>query len=264
MNERILDPYLDAGRNFRELGGYQTEDGKTIKYHKILRSANLAELTEKDQEFLKNYGLHKDIDFRSKQEVENEPDKVPDGVEYIFNPVLKEDQTQASKSTSEVEKEFGFTFDDGYKHMLKVYENMILDDESRSAYRIFFNHLLDNTEDNQVALFHCTAGKDRTGMGAVYFLWALGIDQETIKKDYLLTNKVMKSFVEEKVSILESKDTSEDVISSVRALMSVNEDYLDAARKTIIKENGNMENYLKEAIDLSSQEIKDLRKIYLH
>ncbi|MGR3742425.1 tyrosine-protein phosphatase [Companilactobacillus sp. DQM5] len=263
MNERILDPYLESGRNFRELGGYKTQDGKTLKYHKILRSANLAELTKKDQDFLFNYGLIKDIDFRSKDEVQKEPDRIPDGVEYVFNPVLKEDETKVSKSTSEIEKEFGFTFNDGYKQMLQVYENITLDDESKHAYRIFFNHLLDNTEDNQVTLFHCTAGKDRTGMAAVYFLWALGVDQETIKNDYLLTNKLMKSYIDKKIELLKAKHTSSDIISSVKALMSVNEDYLNVAKRSILAENGSMENYLKESLDLSKQEINDLKKIYL-
>lgn len=264
MNERILDPFLDAGRNFRELGGYQTQDGKSVKFHKILRSANLAELTTKDQEFLTNYGLNKDIDFRSTDEKDKEPDRVPSGVEYIFNPVFKEDQTQASKSADDIEKKFGFGFNDGYNQMIKVYKNIILDNESKNAYRLFFDHLLENSDDGQVALFHCTAGKDRTGMAAVYFLWALGVDQATIKQDYLLTNSVVKSFVDGRIQELVQKQASEEIISSVRALMSVREDYLDTAKKTIIAENGSMESYLNEAIGLSNNEIKDLKRIYLH
>ncbi|GKQ43241.1 protein-tyrosine-phosphatase [Companilactobacillus sp. RD055328] len=263
MNERILDPFLDAGRNFRELGGYKTQEGQQIKFHKILRSANLAELTPKDQEFLANYGLKKDIDFRSTAEKNKEPDLVPAGVEYIFNPVFKEDETQASKSSNDIEKQFGFAFDDGYKQMIKVYKDIIIDDKSKKAYRLFFDHLLDNSEDNQVALFHCTAGKDRTGMAAVYFLWALGVDQATIKQDYLLTNDVIKSYVDSRIEELEAKNVSSQTISSVRALMSVQEDYLDTAKKTIITETGSMENYLNEAIGLSKNEIQDLKKIYL-
>lgn len=262
MTERILDSYLDAGRNFRELGGYQTKDGKIIKSHKLLRSANLATLTEKDKTFLYNYGLRKDMDFRSKVEAKNEPDRVPDGVEYIFNPVFERDETK-STILKDSEKDFGFSFDDGYNQMVKSYEDMILSPKSRNAYRLFFNHLLENTKDNEAVLFHCTAGKDRTGMGAVYLLWALGVDTQTIRADYLLTNSVIKDFVNSKLETLREKQMSDPEIQSVRALMTVNQDYINKAKDVILKEAGSMDNYLNENIGLSNNEIKDLKKIYL-
>ena len=71
---------IQNGRNFRELGGYKTVSGQTIKYNKLLRTGNLADLSPFDKQFLTDYGVKYDVDFRSKEEVDNQPDRVPDGV----------------------------------------------------------------------------------------------------------------------------------------------------------------------------------------
>lgn len=264
MTERILDNLMDAAINFRELGGYKTLDGKTIKHHKILRSANLAHLTEKDQEFIYDYGLRTDIDFRSKGEIDREPDLLPDGIEYVFNPIFKYDETKNSQELSELEKEFGFTFEDGFTHMIQVYKDIILDEASQKAYRSFFDQLLANEKENESVLFHCTAGKDRTGMGAVYFLSALGVDEETIKKDYLLTNKLVDKFVNGKLDKLKQNGANEDMIKSVHSLLTVNEDYLNTGLTTIKNNFGSMNNYLNDVLKISPSEINDLKQIYLN
>ena len=96
---------VTSGRNFRELGGYETMSGKKIKMHKLLRTGNLADLSPFDKQFLTDYGVKYDVDFRSKQEVDNQPDRVPDGVEYIYDPVFSEDLTNSSKSLNDLIKQ---------------------------------------------------------------------------------------------------------------------------------------------------------------
>ena len=96
---------VTSGRNFRELGGYETMSGKKIKMHKLLRTGNLADLSPFDKQFLTDYGVKYDVDFRSKQEVDNQPDRVPDGVEYIYDPVFSEDLTNSSKSLNDLNKQ---------------------------------------------------------------------------------------------------------------------------------------------------------------
>lgn len=189
---RILD--LEAGINFRELGGYQTTSGQSVKYHKVLRSAGLGDLTNNDIKYLKDYGVKTDIDFRSQDEIDKKPDRVPGGAKYVSLPVFVEDQTEASKIGDRVVPEIDFDPHDGYNHMLDVYRNMVEEDQARGAYRKFFDELLGNEKDHDVVLFHCTAGKDRTGMGAVFFLYSLGVPLPTIKQDYLF-NKSSKSRV---------------------------------------------------------------------
>lgn len=262
-NERVLN--LEKGVNFRELGGYKTTDGKTVKYHKILRSAGLADLSNNDLNYLKDYGLKIDVDFRSKQEVEKKPDKKPSGVRYVWAPVFQEDETKASEVQSDSYiPEIGGDPTNGYEHMIDVYRDVITGDSAKVAYRKFFNQLLLNTGDHNVLLFHCSAGKDRTGMGAVFFLEALGIPFDTIKEDYLLTNKANKDYVNGLVDLLQNKGYNDpNVINSVRDLMTVHYNYLATALKTVDKMYGNMNNYIKNELKVSSSEITTLKKIYL-
>lgn len=256
---RILD--LEAGINFRELGGYQTVNGQSVKYHKVLRSAGLGDLTNNDIKYLKDYGVKTDIDFRSKDEIEKKPDRVPGGAKYVSLPVFVEDQTEASKIEDRVIPEIDFDPHDGYNHMLDVYRNMITEDQARNAYRKFFDELLGNSNDNEVVLFHCTAGKDRTGMGAVFFLYSLGVPLPTIKEDYLLTNQASKIYVANVLKQVEAKDPS--LVESIKALLTVNENYLNVAQKAIEETSGSLDNYIRSELKVSDNEINDLKKIYL-
>ena len=263
-NERVLN--LEKGVNFRELGGYKTVDGRTVKYHKILRSAGLADLTDNDLQQLKDYGLKIDVDFRSKKEIDDKPDKRPEGVRYVWAPVFQDDETKASEVQSDTYiPEIGGDPTNGYAHMLDVYRDIITGAPGKAAYRKFFNQLLLNTGDEEVLLFHCSAGKDRTGMGAVFFLQALGIPFETIKEDYLLTNVANKEYVKGLIKMLEKKGyTDPDVLNSVRDLMTVHYNYLATAIKTINSLYGNIDNYIKNELKVSESEITTLKKIYLN
>jgi len=263
MSKRVLN--LEKGVNFRELGGYKTTDGKTIKYHKILRSAGLGDLTENDIDYLDNYGLKIDVDFRSQEEIDKKPDRIPNDTKYISAPVFEEDETEASKVQSAgFIPEIGGDPTNGFNHMKDVYRDIITGDKAKDAYRKFFDELLINDNDEDVLLFHCSAGKDRTGMGSIYFLQALGVPMDTIKQDYLLTNTVNKNFVDGLINDLKSKGyTDKDVLGSVRDLMTVNTDYLASAEKSIAELSGNLDNYIKDELKVTTSEIRDLKKIYL-
>lgn len=89
MEQKLLLLDIKHGFNFRDLGSYKTLDGRKIKKHKILRSANLAYLSERDVNYLDDYGLRYDVDFRSISEKEVEPDRISNNVHYHFNPVFQ-------------------------------------------------------------------------------------------------------------------------------------------------------------------------------
>ena len=127
MTQKLINQLIGvtSGRNFRELGGYETLSGKKIKMHKLLRTGNLADLSLFDKQFLTDYGVKYDVDFRSKEEVDNQPDRVPDGVEYIYDPVFSEDLTNSSKSLNDLNKQAANDADFGFDHMHYAYEDMI-------------------------------------------------------------------------------------------------------------------------------------------
>jgi protein-tyrosine phosphatase len=260
-NQRVLT--MQQGINFRELGGYATEDGHTLKWHKVIRTGNLSQLTATDLKFLDDYGVRYDIDFRSPKEVLDEPDRVPGNAKYQFAPVFNVDETRNSDGTDKMTANLEKHPDSGYRHMLKVYRMIATEDHSKAEYRRFFDNLLANDQPNEVLLFHCTAGKDRTGMGAVYLLSALGVDPQTIRTDYLMSNETSVERIESMVKEATKQGASAATIASVKALWSVNSDYLDAALAEIKRQSGNMQHYLRTELKLTKTELADLRHLYL-
>jgi len=100
-------------------------------------------------------------------------------------------------------------------------------------------------------------------MGAVYLLTALGVEPETIREDYLLTNSASAARIDGAVADAQKQGASADTIESIRALWSVNDDYLDAALSEIKHQSGNIEHYLRTELKLTKTEIMRLRELYL-
>jgi len=260
-NQRVLT--MQQGINFRELGGYPTQDGHTIKWHKVIRTGNLSQLTATDLAFLDHYGVRYDIDFRSPKEVLDEPDRVPGQAKYQFAPIFNVDETRNSDGTDKMTANLEKHPDSGYRHMLKVYRMIATEAHSKAEYRRFFDNLLANDQPDDVLLFHCTAGKDRTGMGAVYLLSALGVDPQTIRTDYLMSNQTSVKRIENMIQAATKQGASAATLASVKALWSVNSDYLDAALTEIKHQSGNMQHYLRTELKLTKTELADLRHLYL-
>ncbi len=261
VRSRILQ--LQKGGNFRELGGYETIAGKTIKWHKIIRSGKLADLTDADIAYLNDYGLKYDVDFRSPEEKATSPDRIPDQAKYLFIPVFSTDETQNSKQTERLQRKMDTDPTTGHLQMQHAYKDIITNPHSQKAYRSFFDVLLENDGEKSTLLFHCTAGKDRTGMGAVFFLNALGVNEDTIKADYLLTNKVIQQQQIMLTKTLKLQGASSAFIQSMRDLQSVQISFYNTAMDQIEKTSGDMAAYLHEYLHLSDSDIQDLRHIYL-
>lgn len=261
-NKRVID--LDNADNVRELGGYQTMDGHHIKWHKLLRSGSLGFINDREVQFLEDYGVRYDVDLRSAQEVKDVKDLV-DGskLHYIFDPVFNEDRTDNSQDPEEFHQLVEEHPEYGMQHMEEVYRQMITQAPCRKAFNELFMVLLENKIDGQSVLFHCTAGKDRTGMSAVFILAALGVDMETIRKDYILTNDVVKDVIERKVQEVRTAGFSEHAANNLKTLYSVNMVFLDAALEEITKHYGNMQNFLHDGLDLTDEDIDKLKTYYL-
>ncbi|MFC6275102.1 tyrosine-protein phosphatase [Levilactobacillus tangyuanensis] len=261
-NDRILD--VQGGVNFRELGGYATVDGHTVKWHKLLRTAGLANLTSSDLQHLTDYGVKTDVDFRSRDEQKQAPDKVPAGVTYQFTPVFPaDDETDASASQVQLEERFSADDQAGYRHMLDVYEQMVTLPSAQQAYHDFLAELLRNEGDGQSVLFHCTAGKDRTGMAAFFVLSALGVDPQTIRHDYLMTNQTSADHINETTTAAAARGESAAFVTNIRALYTVNDDYFDTAMRLINTQYGGTLDYLHDVLGLSRGDLQTLKQLYL-
>ncbi len=252
--ERLLK--IEGSVNFRELGGYQTKDGHTLKWQKLLRSGDLSRLTDQDVQNLAEYGLHYDIDLRSPSEASWLTDRLPKSTIYRSYPVYPIAQNDHSDLPKLPEEQAETDY-------LHPYALMIMNPQSQLAFRTMFQDLLANDKPNQSLLFHCAAGKDRTGVAGFLILTALGVAYETIKQDYVLTNIVYSTFDQDELRHRLQNKKAATMVNQMNAALQVQGDTLDVAKQTILDNYGDYANYFAQAMHLSEADLTDLRRIYL-
>ncbi|WP_203639751.1 tyrosine-protein phosphatase [Levilactobacillus wangkuiensis] len=243
---------LKGAVNVRDLGGYRTKTGKTVKAHVLLRAAALNKLTKADvQKLKKTYHVRTDIDLRSKAEAAKDPDVKMSGVNYVFDPVVKD-----------VSQQFSLTSKDGNKVMQDGYKAMVMTKQGQTAYKKMFKVLLKNPK-GQAVLWHCTAGKDRTGVGTALVLSALGVNRKTVMNDYLLSNKYLAASNKAAIQQLKAKGADAATIKMMTDMMSVKKSYLNAAFSAIDKKYGSVDKYLQKGLGLTKADQTKLQKLYL-
>lgn len=257
-NQRLLA--IKHGYNFRDLGGYPTADGHTVKWRRIIRTGSLARLDEDDLKLLAGIPVAIDVDLRAPDEKAKAPDKVPAGAKYYHLPVFESDETDASHSDEEIAAQMQQP-GNGYRHMLDVYHRMATVATAKKAYQELFKLLLSNPDG--ALLFHCTAGKDRTGMAAYLILSALGVEQSIIIEDYLLTNTVTQDFRNQWLQGMRDHGASEALVTNRAALASVAPDYLNVAINEINQQYGDVMHYLTDYLEITPTAINRLRELYL-
>lgn len=261
---------LEKIANVRDLGGYRTQDGRCIRMHKLIRSEGLYGITDKDKQILvEEYELRKIIDFRTLAETKEKPDPVMAQVEYVHNPILNEAQMGITHEGEKEEKGLlDFLVDmiregsDGpEKFMSDLYAELVSHGDTLRQYRRFFELLL--SQEEGAVLWHCSAGKDRAGAGAIFLLWALGVDEETIRRDYLLTNVYLKESLDRMIAKLAQKVPDERVLEGVRIMNSAQESYLERLMDEITARYGSMDRFMEKELGLTAEVKEQLRKKYL-
>ena len=159
-------PFTGA-HNFRDLGGYKTSDGKTVKWGKVYRSDNLHSLTDEDLKYMERLNIKSVVDFRSDEERNEEPDRLTPDMTPILLPIKFEPEGVTETLMRDL------TFGDLDSSNLLRDFNVILVKEFTEEYRDFFRHIVDNG--GEPFLLHCTAGKDRAGFGSAMILTVLGL-----------------------------------------------------------------------------------------
>ena len=250
-------------KNFRDLGGIPTTDGKSVCYGKLYRSGHLGKIKPKVAEKLRDKkGLRTVIDLRAPAELSHKRDIVPEGVDYLHIPPLTDEQNPAvTRHTGPSILKKIMKVDGGARtYLADTYRTMISSEESLEAFREFFDVLL---EDDGAVLWHCTQGKDRTGVVAAAILLALGVDRDAIMRDYMKTNRScrFKNFwifigvVLVTFSVRKARN--------LNLLLSSRRDFMRAAFDEIDRVWGGTDGFLREALKLSDTDIHNLREIYL-
>lgn len=248
--------------NIRDLGGYPTVDGRTIKWHKLIRGGDLSELSVADQQTLVDYGITVAVDLRSNAERQKYPDQVPDQIKLMALPLFNDDETESRTTTQRLQKAYSSNPRSGYLRMLYAYRRLVVNEQPQKAYRQFFSYL-EQYGTNETVLFHCSAGKDRTGMMTVLLLSVLGVNSEIIRRDYLLTNKFSVPRINHRIELAKKAHMNRSFIASLRDLSSVSIDYFDQAMTIINYEFGGIQAYLKDVVGLTDADCERLKDIYL-
>lgn len=244
QHNRILP--LQSIRNCRELGGYYTADHRQVRWNSLVRSTDLHHLSSQDARYLWRYGIHTIVDFRSPEEMKSAPDRKLRGANYYHLPITE----TGWKRFLVVEDFTGKLFSGllGQDGMHALYQSFINDERARSEFTRFFKVLLHRPNG---ILFHCVEGKDRTGFASALLLHLLGVPQEVIVQDYLLTNQNLSKSIR---WIKKSKSVSKFfplVTDTVENVFSVQAEYLYSAQQEAIRCYGSLDNYIRDGLGLS-------------
>lgn len=244
--------------NTRDLGGMQAKDGRFIRPHRLLRSAALHKINKEDKKRLENeFNVRLILDLRTDMERLSAPDPVILQAEHIHVPARN--ASTLDLLSKEVDaKHLVDLLKKADETMKYLYEDLVVSQQGLKAYRQFFQLILAQEEGS--VLWHCTQGKDRTGIGAMLILSALGISKDAIYKDYLRTNEYLEA---EKDDLKIRLKNHPEWIKDVDALYDARKEYLDIAYRSIEDNFGTMDNYLREGLGLDQKMIDTLQDRYL-
>jgi len=243
---------LQGAANFRDLGGYETKDGKHVKWDEIYRSADISKLTDADLAVLKDRKITYDVDLRGIQESAGAPDKLNPGTNYTLCSAGSNNLGAMMKGLYTAKGKAA-----GDSMIMQFYKNT---DSLALRYKPFFDKLLE-LPTGQSLVFHCTAGKDRTGIAAALLLYSIGVPYNTIIKDYEATNFYRKAEnAKSTAQMVKYMHADEDV---AKAMMAAKKEYLDATFNAIKKQYGTVDNYLKTQIGLDEEKIAKLKSKFL-
>lgn len=251
---------LEEGINFRELGGYLTEDGRKIKWHKLLRSGSMAQLTKNDVDYLDQYGVRYIVDLRSSEESSYSPDKYPDKAQYFQDTVYPFSFSLFKNLGIINNMRLGASNMDFGR---QTYLQMLLDPHAQAAYRKMFNVLLENDKEGESVVFHCTAGKDRTGVAAFLILSALGVSEKQIVEDYLYTNLFFDNYSSETINDALESESQTEIAQRLNSKTAVIAEIIEVLPKACRVVSGSVEKFLEEKLGMTKAKIERLQELYL-
>lgn len=244
-------------KNFRDLGGYKTSDGRSVKKGIFYRSAHLTNLSQEDIDTLKKLNIKHIFDYRNDDEAEKNPSTEIENIKNIRIPALKMPSTESDEFDS-VEAMIDEFFEKGmaYNRMKESYYQLPVNNES-------YKNLINLVKDPNMLpiLSHCTAGKDRTGVGCSIILMLLGVPREDIIKEYLKSEDYVKEFIGEFLSF--RPDLSHIPEEKLRYMFGVYEDYIKECFKRIDEMYKSPEEYICSEFNITEKELEEIRNTYL-
>lgn len=262
---------FDKIDNARDLGGLVGAGGRAIRPHRLLRTAHLHNASDADVERLKTeYNLCRIFDFRSMGEFQAVPDREMEGVQHHLLPTIDmraEQQTGKpipDEAFLELDRHIvNYSFYPEVQLMAaNMYPSLIRSEFSQLQYAAFLRLIIEAPEDGGI-LWHCAQGKDRTGWGAAFLMFALGVDRETVIADFDESNIAYRPIVDKLNADIVSRGGGEAEMAVIQAFMGVSTPNFISTLDLIEREFCGMIEYLHSILCLTHDDIQLLRKRFL-
>ncbi len=247
-HSRVLP--LQGGRNFRDLGGYRSADGRSVKWRVLFRSGSMTGLTANDYAYLEKLGIRVVCDLRDNRERIAEPVQWPAAA---APQVLSSDYLLDQRAMLPAGPPVQWTAEAARASLAAQYPRLLA--QFNGQYRRMFAELLAG---HAPLAFNCSAGKDRTGIAAALLLTALGVPRATVIEDYLLTNQTLDTG-----SLAKSGAISQLPAPAIKAMLAADPSYIAAAFAVIDAHVDGADGYLRDELGLGAADIAHLRGLYL-
>ena len=272
VGERTLP--VEGMNNFRDMGGYETTDGHTVKWGKLYRSDHIHNATEKGVAYLNTLDIHTIVDYRSDVEISKYPNKTlnPEPRTVHLDPAAHAAelaaQFQSSKENEDInlinkiiEQQKAGTLVDQADVVLTQYRTFANKEESKKAFAEMLRVVAQ--PDAPAVVQHCRGGKDRTGFGAMLVLGTLGVRKEDILEDYLLTAKNREERNRIKMEGYKKLTDDQSVLDHLYSFIDTKSAFLEASIDTIIDSYGSIENYVISELEITQEMIDTMKELYL-
>lgn len=251
--ERIIA--LEGGRNFRDLGGYETQDGRRVKWRMLFRSGSMARLTPADYETLAAFSIKQICDFRTTSEQTAELNQWSRDAKIAY---WARDYEMSFGELRTILASGDLTIEKAQQGMIAGYRTLPF--EQAPAFKVLFQNLANHVSP---IVFNCSVGKDRAGTAAALVLSALGVPRQTVIEDYLLTNQILDI----NALLAQRPDPNTPMTRNgmdiAAAILHTDERYLSAALDAVEAQHGSVEAYLEDVLDLSPENLAAMRAHFL-
>jgi protein-tyrosine phosphatase len=243
---------LAGATNFRDLGGYATQDGHIVRWRRLFRSDHLATLTDEDRAMLAGLRLQRVCDFRGVAERAELVCSLPEAT--VHSLAIEPTVVQGMKALLDA----GATVTPALTVdlMKQTYRDFVIANSARFA--DMFAHLLAN---DSPLVFHCTAGKDRTGFAVACLLWAAGVDDAEVIDDYERTNSMLAERHRALLADLQARGVDSTLLEE---MLRADRRYLAAGRDAAVERHGSLDAWLAVELGVDADARNRLRADLLH
>ncbi|MDN6730819.1 MAG: tyrosine-protein phosphatase [Atopostipes suicloacalis] len=250
----------------RDMGGYRTNDGQSVKWGKLFRSDDLHDLSQEDQKILEDLAIHLIIDYRNENERSQRPSApIKEAKTFVLEPndpvaAIASEEINSSEATVKklVREEKEGRLNTNNDLLVESMVRYVHDEQTQKIYSQMLKLTANNLD--SATLQHCHGGKDRTGYGSALLLLLLGVDEEEVVKDYLRTADFNVERNAARISEYESYTSNPKVLNYLKNVIGIKEKTIRTAIKEMVKKSASPVNYIQEYLNISDDLIIDMRE----